>query len=551
MGIEEQAFKYAVKNAFLHNGKADAGAIVGKLKALNKDSEIKDLFKAARSASEEVSALSEQELEDHYNKFLDEGFELKPKEKEIGLQELGWAEKGKVITRYAPNPNGPIHLGSARAAILSHEYARKYDGKFILRFDDTDPKVKKPIENAEKVFTDELEWLNCEIDKVFFASDRLDIYEQFMEKLIKQGNAYVCTCKPDDWRSKIRREKACPCRDLSVEEQIERFEWMKSHTYKEGKAVLRIKTSLSHKDPSIRDWWVAKIVDEPVHPRVSSDRHLWPSYNFASAIDDHELGITLIIRGQEHQQNETKQMFLYNYFGWNYPHSIYTGRVMLEGAVLSTSKIREGIEKGKFTGWSDPRLGTIAALRRRGFHPDAIKNVILYIGTKPNDTTIEWNQLATANREIIKDKVEKIPLLEDPFKLIAEFGPAKTVKTDFGPIELHEGLQGFFVEKSDVEKKTGTIIRLRQAYNVRIKKIGELNAIAEYAGEDKIEPVVPWISEGIEISIVLPDASEIKKIADNRVLRKSVDERVYLERIGYCRLDRKDEDNITVWFTHK
>jgi len=551
MSIEEQAFKYAIKNAFLHNGRADAGAIVGKLKALNKESEIKDLFTAARSAAEEASVLSEQELEEHYNKFLDEGFELKPKEREKGLPELSWAEKGKVITRYAPNPNGPIHLGSARAAILSHEYARKYGGKFFLRFDDTDPKVKKPIENAEKIFTDELEWLNCEIDKVFFASDRLDIYEQFMEKLIKQGNAYVCTCKPDDWRAKIRREKPCKCRNLPIEEQMERFEWMKSHTYKEGKAVLRIKTSLSHKDPSIRDWWVAKIVDEPVHPRVSSDRHLWPSYNFASAIDDHELGVTLIIRGQEHQQNETKQMFLYNYFGWNYPHSIYTGRVMLEGAVLSTSKIREGIEKGKFIDWSDPRLGTIAALRRRGFHPNAIKNVILFIGTKPNDTTIEWNQLATANREIIKDKVEKIPLLEEPFKLIAEFGPAKTVKTDFGPIELNEGLQDFYVEKSDVEKKTGTIIRLRQAYNVRIKKIGELNAIAEFTGEDKIEPIVPWISEGIEINIMLPDASKIKKIADNRVLRKAVGERVYLEKIGYCRLDRKDEDNITVWFTHK
>ena len=142
-------------------------------------------------------------------------------------------------------------------------------------------------------------------------------------------------------------------------------------------------------------------------------------------------------------------------------------------------------------------------------------------------------------------------MLEEPFKLIAEFGPAKTVKTDFGPIELNEGLQDFYVEKSDVAKKTGTIIRLRQAYNVRIKKIGELNAIAEFAGEDKIEPVVPWISEGIEINIMLPDASKIKKIADNRVLRKAIGERIFLERIGYCRLDRKDEDNITVWFTHK
>ncbi|MEM0359826.1 MAG: glutamate--tRNA ligase [Candidatus Diapherotrites archaeon] len=551
MGLEEQAYKYAVKNAFLHGGKADAGAVAGKLKALNPEKEMKELALAAQKAVATVNALPKAELESDYKKFEAEGYELKPKEKTEGLAELAWAEKGKVITRFAPNPNGPIHLGSSRAAILSHEYARKYEGKFILRFDDTDPKVKKPMEDAETVFREDLEWLGCKIDKLFFASDRLQIYEAYMEKLLKKGHAYVCTCRPEEWREKIKNEKACPCRDLPPTEQMERFEKMRSHKFKEGQAVLRIKTSLSHKDPSVRDWWAAKIVDRPIHPRASETQHVWPSYNFASAIDDHEMGTTLIIRGQEHAQNETKQMFLYNYFGWEYPHTFYTGRVMLEGAVLSTSKIKEGIEKGEFIGWSDPRLGTIASLRRRGFHPEAIRKIIISIGTKPNDTTITWDQLAAENREIIKDEAEKIKVLEKPFKLVVEYAPEKKIKSEFGDVVLHEGLQDFFVEKSAVEKSAGTTIRLREAYNVKIKKVSELQAIGEYAGEQKIEPIVPWISEGIEIHVILPTGKKITKIADTRIMSKNIGDRVYLDKIGYCRIDRKEEKKVVAWFTHK
>jgi glutamyl-tRNA synthetase len=551
MSVEEQAYRYAVKNAFQHAGKADVGAVVGKLKALNPETEMKALAMAAKKAVETANALPKNELEADYKKFEAEGYELKPKEKEEGLADLSWAENGKVSTRFAPNPNGPIHLGSSRAAVLSHEYARKYNGRFILRFDDTDPKVKKPIDNAEEIFREDLGWLGCKIDQLFFASDRLPIYESYMEKLLKMGHAYACTCPVEEWRALVRKEKACQCRDLSPEKQMERFNQMRSHKLKEGEVVLRIKTSLSHKDPSIRDWWIAKIVDKPVHPRVSETQHLWPSYNFASAIDDHELGTTLIIRGQEHAQNETKQMFLYNYFGWEYPHALYTGRVMLEGAVLSTSKIKEGIAKGEYIGWSDPRLGTIAALRRRGFHPEAIRRVIISIGTKPNDTTITWDQLAAENRELIKAEAEKIKALEDPFKLIVESAPAKKIHSEFGDVTLNEGLQGFFVEKSAVEKSAGTIIRLREAYNVKIKKVSELQAIGEYAGEEKMEPIVPWISEGVEIQVILPTAKKITKIADTRIMSKNVGERVYLDRIGYCIIDKKEEGKATVWLTHR
>jgi len=551
MDVEEQAYKYAVKNAFLHNGFADPGAVMGKLKALNPNVEARGLFPKAKEASEKTGALSKEELEAEFKKFEEQGFELKPKEKEEGLTALEWAEKGTVVTRFAPNPNGPIHLGSARAAILSYEYAKMYDGKFILRFDDTDPKVKKPIENAEEIFLNDLGWLNCKIEKKFFASDRLDIYEKFMEQLVNEGHAYVCTCAVETWRKLVRKEKGCDCRDLPPEKQLERFNKMRTHDFKEGDAVLRIKTSLSHKDPSVRDWWIAKVVDKPVHPRVKEARSLWPSYNLASAIDDHELGITLIIRGQEHQQNETKQMFLYNYFGWEYPHSIYTGRVMLEGAVLSTSKIREGIETGEYSGWDDPRLGTIAALRRRGFQPETIRKIILDIGTKPNDTTIEWDYLSSENRKAIKGKADKISALHDPFKLVVEGGPEKKIEREGSTTTLHEGLQDFYVEKSALNKTEGMTIGLWNAYPVRIRKISELYAIADFAEDKKGDPIIPWISEEAEMEIVMPDSHKERRIVDKSILKRTNGSMIFVTGQGYCRIDSREAERITVWFAHK
>ena len=550
--LEKKAYKYAIKNAYLHDGKADLGAVIGKIKALEPDIEIKKAIEYAKHAIEMVNNMPFEEIKREYGRFeREEGFELKPVQKEEHLPELTWAEQQAVVTRFAPNPNGLMHLGSARAAILSHEYAKRYKGKFLLRFDDTDPKVKTPIPNAEELFKKDLKWLKCSIAKTYFASDRLNIYEEYMKKLIEMGRAYVCTCDPEEWRRKIKAQEACPCRNKKASEHLKRFEKMLRYEFKEGEAVLRIKTILSHKDPSVRDWWLAKIVDEPTHPRVSSEHHVWPSYNFASALDDHLLGVTLIIRGQEHQQNETKQMFLYSYFGWEYPHTIYTGRVMLEGVTLSTSKIREGIEKGVYIGWDDPRLGTIAALRRRGFQSETIRKIILSIGVKPNDTTIEWNTLAAINREIISERSERISAIEEPFRLVVEFAPAKEVKTDFGTVKLNEGLQKFIVEKKLIKNKLNGIVRLRNAYNVKIKKIAELQAFAEYAGDEKIEPIIPWITEPVKIEIMMPNAKKIERVTDKAILKKKVDETCYIDNLGFVRIDNVTETKVDAWFAHR
>ncbi|NPA47527.1 MAG: glutamate--tRNA ligase, partial [Thermococci archaeon] len=197
MLMRETIMKHALINAVQHGGKANLKAVIGKVLGENPElrSKAKEIIPVVREVVEAVNGMSIEEQEAKLREIYPEFFEEKKEKKEEkkGLPPLPKAEKGKVVTRFAPNPDGAFHLGNARAAILSHEYARLYDGKFILRFDDTDPKVKRP----EPIFYDwikeDLEWLGFKIDEIHIASDRLEVYYDYAEKLIRMGKAYVCT----------------------------------------------------------------------------------------------------------------------------------------------------------------------------------------------------------------------------------------------------------------------------------------------------------------------------------------------------------------------
>jgi glutamyl-tRNA synthetase len=542
MSVEQDAYRYAVKNAALHGGKADVGALVGKLRALHSEIHIKKTMEIALEAVKKVNAMKPEEIKKEFAKFEKEGYELKPKEKTELLPRLQWAESGKekVVTRYAPNPNGPFHLGNARAAILSKEFASKYRGKFILRFDDTDPKVKKPIENAEQVFKQDLAWLGCKPDEVFFASNRLEIYYKHLKEALKKGLAYVCQCESEEWRALIREKKGCACRSRKPKEQMQLFEKMLKNEIKEGEAVVRVKTDLEHKDPSVRDWWAAKAVDDPKHVNPKAlGRHVWPSYNFASAVDDHLMGVTLIVRGQEHEQNKTKQEFLYKGFGWTYPRSYHFGRISLHGAILSTSKIKEGIESGLYSGWDDPRLGTIRAFRRRGFKAQVLRQAILDLGVNPNDAAIQWDKLINLNKKIIEGESERMPFFEEPLQLDVHLAP--------------DGMDRLVVDKRQFEKfRVGEVVRLRELFNVKIVKKDALQVFADFVGKAKINKAIAgWFKEGKDVEIVMDDNSKRLGLADEAVGRKEKGEMVYFDMLGFCIVDAVEGKKVKLRFTHK
>ncbi len=399
--MEELILKHALKNAYQHEGKALAGAVIngvlGEAPELKKD--MKKLGITVKKVVEEVNKMSIEEIREKLKELWPEALEKKDEERHA-LPELEKAVEGKVIMRMAPNPNGPMHLGHARQALLNWFYVRKYNGKYILRFDDTDPKVKPPLKEAYEWWLEDLEWLGIKPDKVIYASDRLEIYYEYAEKLLKMGKAYVCTCNPEYFKELKKKGEPCPCRELPVEEQLKRWEKMFTE-YDEGEAVFRVKTNLKDPNPALRDWPGFRIVKNHDHPR-NKKAVVWPLLNFNSAIDDHLLGTTHIIRGRDLDFTELQQKYLYNHFGWEYPVTIVTGKVNVEGAKLSCSWMAEKIRQGEYSGWDDPRLLTIRGLRKRGISAEGIKQLIWDLGVKKNNVTLTWSMIEAADKKARK-----------------------------------------------------------------------------------------------------------------------------------------------------
>jgi glutamyl-tRNA synthetase len=347
--LREIIRKFALLNAIKHDGKAQTGPVVGKVLAERPElrARAKELTALVKEVVEEVNSLP---LSDQMRIVEEKWPETLVKEKveeEKRLPPLPNTNKYKeIVTRFSPNPDCVLHLGSARAIVLCHEYARTYNGKFILRFEDTDPKLKRPVPEFYDRIREDLEWLGCKPDEVYIQSDRVPIYYEYAERLLGDGNAYVCTCQPQAFREKVLAQKPCPCRDLPSEEHLERWNRMLEGKYMEGEAVVRIKTDLAHPNPAVRDWPALRVIDieKYPHPRVGTKYRVWPLYNFACGLDDHLMGVTHIIRGKEHLTNMVRQEYMYKHLGWKYPEAIHYGRLKIKGAYLSKSKIVQGMK---------------------------------------------------------------------------------------------------------------------------------------------------------------------------------------------------------------
>ena len=243
MVSKEDILKYALQNAIKFNGKASSGAIVGKLLSEHPElkSEMKTMGMEINKVVSEVNKMGLEEQKKQFNKYKDKII-VKKKIKKTGLPDLNNVGD-KIVMRFAPSPSGPMHLGHAYAVSPSSEYCRKYKGELILRIEDTNPENIYP--DAYELLEQDAKWITMNnISKVVIQSDRMGFYYDYAEKLIKWGNAYVCECDSDEFRKLVFKNKACPCRELSVDEQSKRYAKMFS-TYNPGQAVMRLKTDLN------------------------------------------------------------------------------------------------------------------------------------------------------------------------------------------------------------------------------------------------------------------------------------------------------------------
>lgn len=572
--LREFIRKAALLNAVGHDGKAQAGALVGKVLGEKAElrSRVKELSVVINQVVSEVNSLPLSEQEAIVEKNWPET-QKKHEAEEKKLPPLPNADKyKKITTRFSPNPDCVLHLGSARAIVLSHEYARMYNGKFILRFEDTDPKTKKPQLKFYEAIRQDLKWLGCKVDEEYIQSDRLEIYYEIVGKMIGEGNAYICECSPEEFRKKTLAKEACPCRNMTPKNQLERWHRMLTGGYQEGQAVVRVKTELDHPNPAIRDWPALRIIDTKKypHPRVGSKYFLWPLYNLAAGIDDHLMGMTHIIRGKEHYTNMVRQKYMYKHLGWEYPEAIHYGRLKITGAALSKSKIVAGIKEGEFADFDDPRLGTFQALRRRGITPEAIKKVIIDVGVKPNDVTLSWETLNTYNRRILDAASDRYFFVAQPVELkVAGLPKVFHSKLPLHPEHPERGFREyqvspsgeenaafFWISRSDAEAmQPEQTIRLMELFNIRIeaKSVGGVTAV--YASESyedvrKIRAqLIQWIPKGTEYpaEIIQQDASVTEGFAESACKKLKPDQIIQFERYGFVRVDEVGEKIIAYY----
>ena len=570
--IIEAARKFAAHNASQHDGTAQSGSVMGKILAEYPElkQRVKEIMPIINQGIKEVNTWTQEQQQ----KFIEEKYPAllesrKVEEAPKTLPPLENVDKWPMVkTRFAPNPDGALHLGSAEPIIFCDEYAKMYKGHFILRYEDTSAEVKPPIPEMYDAIYEDLLWLGVKIDEKYIQSDRLELYYQYAEKVLQEGNAYVCDCDVEEFRKLYNESKACPCRVQSPEEQLRRWNMMLDGTYAQGEAVVRIKTDLNDPNPAVRDWPALRI-SEAWHPRMGTKYRVWPLYNFSCGLDDHLMGVTHIIRGKEHDVNTTRQRWLQKHLGWDYPEIINVGRLGLEVGILSKSKMRAGIEEGTYSGWDDPRLGTLRALRKRGIQPDAIRKIMIHVGPKPVNVSISWDNFAAENRKIIEPRSNRYSFVDNPVKLTVNgVKDTITAKLPIHPdypergnrvhvLTPSNGAIQLNLSRSDLDKiAEGKLVRLMGVANIMIDYIDDeitasYHSIGHQLARDKNAPFLNWLpyGEGVEAKVIMPDASELIGLAETSVKSLKPDDMFQFERLGYCRVDQSNP--FVAYFTHK
>ena len=336
-----------------------------------------------------------------------------------------------VHTRFPPEPNGYLHIGHAKSILLNYGLAKKYNGKFNMRFDDTNP-TKEKVEFVEAIKKD-IQWLGADWeDRLFFASDYFPQMYEAAVKLIKKGKAYVCDLSAEEIReyrgTLTEPGKDSPYRNRSVEENLELFENMKNGVYGDGEKVLRAKIDMSSPNMNMRDPVIYRVA-HMTHHNTGDKWCIYPMYDFAHPIEDAIEGITHSICTLEFEDHRP----LYDWVvrELEYPHpprQIEFAKLYLTNVVTGKRYIKKLVEEGVVDGWDDPRLVSIAALRRRGFTPESIQMFVDLCGVSKSQSSVDYAMLEYCIREDLKMKRSRMMAVLDPIKLIIDNYPEGQVE---------------------------------------------------------------------------------------------------------------------------
>ena len=346
-------------------------------------------------------------------------------------KDLAEGKVKKVVTRFPPEPNGYLHIGHAKSILLNYGLAKEYGGQFNLRFDDTNP-TKEKTEFVQSILED-VKWLGADFgDRVFFASNYFDQMYEAAVKLIKKGKAFVCDLSADEIReyrgTLTEPGKESPYRNRSIEENLELFEGMKNGEYPDGSKVLRAKIDMASPNINMRDPVIYRVA-RMTHHNTGDKWCIYPMYDFAHPIEDAIEGVSHSICTLEFEDHRPLYDWVVRELEYeNPPKQIEFAKLYLTNVITGKRYIKKLVEDGIVDGWDDPRLVSIAALRRRGFTADSIKKFMELVGISKSNSSVDYAMLEYCVRDDLKLKANRYMAVVDPIKLVIDNYPEDQVE---------------------------------------------------------------------------------------------------------------------------
>jgi glutamyl-tRNA synthetase len=561
----------ALKNSVEHGGKAQSDTVIGKFVGSKPElrSQIKVLIPGITTIVQEVNSLSLADQKSLLEELAPKN-EVAKKKQVSGQQQqqqqqlppLEGALQGKVVTRFPPEPNGYPHIGHAKAAIIDEEYARMYGGKLILRFDDTNP-LNERMEYYDAI-AEGLKWLGVKPDIVKNTSDDIELLHNHGRRLIELDGAYVCICSQDIIHDLRARGVPCECRrDPAI--ALDRIGKLFDGSYEQNEAVVRFKGDMADRNTAMRDPTLFRIIEHD-HPRLGNRVRVWPTYDFAAPIEDSADGVTHALRTKEYELRNALYFAILGRLNLRKPYLIEFSRLEFEGIPVSKRKIKPLIENGIIRSWDDPRLPTLAALRRRGFMPEAIRKFVLSLGLTLAETKPPFESLEAFNRKIIDPISLRLFFVKNPVELHVSGALEMEVVLKNHPTDINLGMRTvkvgdrFYISEDDAAGlKVGDEIRLIELYNVKVTSIDAQNGArlmitAEASGDDIRQslPKIQWIAKNdiIDYRVMIPkelymsedkyntNSLEVSQgFAESFASRLEPDSRVQFVRFGFCRID--------------
>ena len=387
----------------------------------------------------------------------------------------------RVHTRFPPEPNGYLHIGHAKSICLNFATAQKYNGKCNLRFDDTNP-LKEDKKYVNSIIED-VKWLGFDWeDRLFYASSYFDKMYEYAVLLIKKNKAYVCDLSADEIRqyrgTLTSSGKDSPYRNRSIEENLELFERMKNGEFEDGSKTLRAKIDMSHPNLNMRDPVMYRILHTP-HHKTANKWSIYPTYDWAHCLEDSIEGITHSLCTLEFADHRILYEWFLDELGIYKPQQIEFARLNLTYTVLSKRKLNKLVDGGYVQGWDDPRMPTLAGLRRRGYTPESIRDFVERTGVTKSDSVVDYALLEHCIRDELNRNAKRVMAVLEPLKVVITNYPEDEVEeldADNNPEKPEDGVRKIpfcreiYIEKEDFrEDAPKKFFRLAPGREVRLK----------------------------------------------------------------------------------